>query len=277
MRQTTPGAAWLAVAGGMPLLLAACGLNGTDRNKDEQSAPATTAAAVPPVDEQAFEDVQLPDSEPRPMMQLQVVLDRQGFAPGIIDGREGLSTANALKGFQEANGLEVTGELDLTTRGALARWDDVAATRVVRIPAGWGRETYRDVPDEPADQAKLDRLGYAGIDERLAERFHTTVEVLHALNPGGRPAAIESEAANATPAPTATPSAAGSESAVQSSFRAGQLVRVPNAGVDRLRAGSDDKPDWLRTLASLGVDSQQPDAARLAGKVDSSTRVVFEA
>jgi lipoprotein-anchoring transpeptidase ErfK/SrfK len=244
------------------LLLAACGFDGTDRNQDE-------AAAAPVAESEAagdtFEEVALADSEPRPMMQLQVVLDRQGFGPGVIDGREGLSTANALKGFQEANEIEVTGELDLATRGALARWDDVAATRVVRIPASWGRETYRQVPDEPADQAKMDRLGYASIDERLAERFHTTVEVLHALNPGGRPAEAKS-ASPATPAAAASPSA--SDSAAKPSLRAGQLVRVPNAGVDRVSAHSEDNEEWNRTLASLGVDSVQPDAARIV--VDKS-------
>ncbi|HEU4650222.1 MAG TPA: L,D-transpeptidase family protein [Croceibacterium sp.] len=247
------------------MLLAACGFNGTDRYDEEETAEKAATPAPQPVGER-FEEVSLTDSEPRPMMQLQVVLDRQGFGPGVIDGREGLSTTNALKGFQEANGLEVTGELDLATRGALAQWDHVAATRVVRIPESWGRETYHDVPDEPADQAKLDRLGYESIDERLAERFHTTPEVLRALNPGGRPA--QAAAASATPAPAAAPSPTTPDAAAAPAFRAGQLVRVPNAGVEAIRAGSDDKPDWLRTLASLGVDATQPGAARVV--VDKS-------
>jgi lipoprotein-anchoring transpeptidase ErfK/SrfK len=243
------------------LLLTACGFNGTDPDEDAK-APSAAAAAPVQASGEILEQIDLADSEPRPLMQLQVVLDRQGFGPGVIDGREGLSTTNALKGFQEANDLEVTGELDLATRGALAKWDDIAATRVVRIPESWGRDTYREVPDEPADQAKLDRLGYASIDERLAERFHTKIEVLQALNPGGRPAQSASPASS--PTPTVTPSA----TAAQPAFRAGQLVRVPNAGVDTIRAGKDDKPDWLDTLASLGVDATQPEAARVV--VDKS-------
>jgi lipoprotein-anchoring transpeptidase ErfK/SrfK len=248
------------------LLLSACGFNGTDPD-NEQAAPAATAAAPRAVGE-TFEEVTLADSEPRPLMQLQVVLDRQGFGPGVIDGREGLSTVNALKGFQEANDLDVSGELDVATRGALARWEQVAATRVVRIPESWGRDTYREVPDEPADQARMDRLGYASLDERLAERFHTTVEVLHALNPGGKPAGTAS-APEPRPAATATPSLTPSTTEAQPLFRAGQLVRVPNAGVDRVNAGAEDiEADWARTLASLGVDAEQPDAARIV--VDKS-------
>jgi lipoprotein-anchoring transpeptidase ErfK/SrfK len=65
--------------------------------------------------------------------------------------------------------------------------------------------------------------------------------------------------ASAAPAPTgATPP----------SFRPGQLVRVPNAGVDRVRAGTAEEDDWLRTLASLGVEADQPEAARIV--VDKS-------
>jgi lipoprotein-anchoring transpeptidase ErfK/SrfK len=248
------------------LLLGACGFNGTDPDEGDKSAEVTPAAA-PQASGEGFEEVALADSEPRPIMQVQVVLDRQGFGPGVIDGREGLSTTNALKGFQEANGLEVTGELDVPTRGALARWDDIAATRVIRVPDNWGREAYHEVPDEPADQAKMTRLGYASIDERLAERFHTTVEVLHALNPGGRPAGMAGVTRSASPAPSATPSATPVEGPARPLFRAGQLVRVPNAGADRIR-GSGNDADWTRTLASLGIDAAQPEAARVV--VDKS-------
>ena len=267
MRPTIRTTAWLIAAGSAPLLLAACGFNGTDRDSNE-TAPTVAAVTAPDQNEDAFEEVALADSEPRPTMQLQVVLDRLGFGPGVVDGREGLSTVNALKGFQEANELEVTGELDVATRGALARWDDVAATRVVRIPESWGRDTYREVPEEPEDQAKMDRLGYASIDERLAERFHTTTEVLHALNPGGRPAEVKAQADPATPTPTPTSSESESSKAAPAAFRAGQLVRVPNAGVERVAAGAGDTADWQRTLASLGVDAEQPDAARIV--VDKS-------
>jgi hypothetical protein len=186
----------------------------------------------------------------------------------VIDGREGLSTVNALKGFQEANDLEVTGELDVPTRGLLGRWDGIAATRVVRIPESWGRDIYRAVPDEPEEQARMERLGYASIDERLAERFHTTAEVLHALNPGGRPAGTKAPVDRATPVPAPTSSPSGTDGNAAATFRAGQLVRVPNTGVDRVSAGGEDSPDWLRTLASLGVDSVQPDAAQIV--VDKS-------
>ena len=130
-----------------PVLLAACGFNGTDPDEGDTQAADQQAAAPADPDLASFEQVDLADSEPRPQMQLQVVLDQRGFGPGVIDGKEGISTANALKGFQEANGLDVTGELDDTTREALAQWRNVPATRVVRIPESWGQLDYQEVPE----------------------------------------------------------------------------------------------------------------------------------
>src|SRR5690606_3962680 len=155
---------WLAL--GAPLLLAACGFNGTDA--DEGDAAEATATPTPTDPEFAeWEEASIADTQPRPQMQLQVIPDEQRFGPGGIDGKEGLSTSNALKGFQEANGLTVTGELDEATRRALAPWRDVPATRVVRIPESWGQLEFAAVPEEPADQAKMEKLGYESLDEKL--------------------------------------------------------------------------------------------------------------
>jgi lipoprotein-anchoring transpeptidase ErfK/SrfK len=264
----------LPIAAALSLALAACGFNGTDRYKDEQTAAveddgADAMASNDPA-EGELADVDIPDPEERPTMQLQIVLDRRGFGPGVIDGEMGMSTENALKGFQEANDLEVTGAYDEDTEEALARWSNIPATRVVRIPASWGEIAYREVPDEPEDQAQMQELGYESLDEKLAERFHTTVEVLEALNPGGRPAgmkesapASDSAAAPAEPEPTVL-----SSDQPQSVFRAGQLVRVPNIGADRSAAGDVDDDAWRATLASLGVGTDQPEVAKVV--VDKS-------
>jgi lipoprotein-anchoring transpeptidase ErfK/SrfK len=266
----------IPIAAAVLLALTACGMNGTDRYEDERKPAASGNGA----DEMASRDpaegelveVDIPDPEQRPEMQLQVVLDRRGFGPGVIDGAMGLSTENALKGFQEANDLDVTGELDDATREALAAWDNIPATRVVRIPESWGRIAFREVPEEPEDQAEMQTLGYESLDEKLAERFHTTVAVLQTLNPDGRPAGAAAGSAEEpdTTAParaSADPSAAAG-SAPPAIFRAGQLVRVPNIGADRIEPGIADDEGWQRTLASLGVGTDQPKVARVV--VDKS-------
>ena len=258
------------------LPLAACGFNGTDRYAEEeetaQTAPADGADSMASNDPGAGESytAQIPDSEERPIMQAQVVLDRRGFGPGVIDGKMGKSTENALKGFQEANDLEVTGKMDEATKAALEEWNNIPATRVVTIPADWGTLDYAKIPDKPADQARMERLGYESLDEKLAERFHTTIEVLKQLNPGGQPAGAK-ETSSPTPTASFSPSAAASKAGKTQStsfFNAGQQIRVPNIGADRIKAGAVDDPNWQQTLAMLGVGTEQPKVAKVV--VDES-------
>src|ERR1700741_4775937 len=62
---------------------------------------------------------------------VQVALDRLGFSPGVIDGAMGGQTQKALRGFQEANGLEITGQLDEDTRAARGAGGE--ATMIVAV------------------------------------------------------------------------------------------------------------------------------------------------
>ena len=274
--------------------LAACGLQGQDNEKSDE-AGATTKAT--PSDANLIEmashddgtDLGPPDSEARPVMQAQVILDRLGFTPGVVDGKEGMSTANALKGFQEANGLTVTGEMDEATKAKLAAWQKIPATRVVTIPADWDTGPYYATPEDAADQAKMDKLGYTSLDERLAERFHTTVDTLKLLNPGGVPAGMQgavstgasSAAAAPSPSPTPTPSASGDAftptPGPASTFRAGQQIRVPNVGADRLANGAVDDAKWQQTLVALGVGSEQPDVAKIVVSKKGGTLKAYDA
>jgi lipoprotein-anchoring transpeptidase ErfK/SrfK len=270
----------------LSMALAACG-SGKSDEAPRQAAATPTAAPANGADSMASSDpatgqeakVDIPDSQARPIMQAQVVLDRQGFGPGVIDGKMGISTENALEGFQEARGLAVTGKLDPATLQALGQWNNIAATRVVRIPQDWGTRQYHKVPKEPEDQAKMQELGYESLDERLAERFHTTAEVLEQLNPNGQPAGMSTpalaeggehtapgnaQAASASPSPT--PSASADRAG--SVFHAGQLVRVPNIGGDRIDPAKVQDKTWQATLASLGVGTDQPHVGKVV--VDKS-------
>lgn len=286
--------------------LAACGLNGTDRYEDEgktantSSSPAAydTMGADNLADRMGSRDgeqapEQFADSEERPIMQAQVTLDRAGFMPGVVDGKMGMSTVNALKGFQEANGLTVSGKMDEATTQKIAMLQKVPATRIVTIPADWGNATYYKTPTGPENKAKMPSLGYESLDERLAERFHTTVETLKMLNPGGRPAGAPTPTGTATATPTAsstptttpaaTPGTTGSGVAFSpqpgppSFFRAGQQIRVPNVGADRIEPGKVEDSTWLQTLASLGVGTVQPKADRLVVSKSGNTLKTYDA
>ena len=278
------------------LALAACGLNGTDRNQDERPAAGAepTTAQASPADPllsrdpagNAPLDPALADDKPRPVMQAQVVLDRLGFTPGVVDGESGLSTRNAIRGFQLAGNLEQSGELDEPTKRALSQWSNIPATRVVTIPADFAAGPFYATPDAPEDQAKMTALTYESLDEKLAERFHTTVAVLKELNPGGLPAGMSGQGGttpspSATPTPSPTPSASGTAFTPRpgpaSFFRAGQQIRVPNVGADQTDPRTVDDGSWLATLRMLGVGTTQPKADKIVVDKSAGTLLAYDA
>lgn len=255
---------WIFAA--LLLALAGCNYGGTEQEQ-KASAPEPAANPLAAHDGQADPNA-LPDAETRPVMQAQVVLDRLGFTPGVIDGKEGLSTRNAVSGFQEANDLPVTGKLDDATRLALAKWSSIPATRVVTIPQEFAAGPFRKLPPNEADKAKLPALGYESLDEKLSERFHTTVATLQALNPGGKPATAGSATDTSLSASPVEPQPA--------LFRAGQQIRVPNVGGDAVDAAKVENADWRATLITLGVGSEQPQAARVVVSKSKGTLKAYD-
>jgi len=242
------------------LPLAACG-DGIGKADTEESAETDTKKPEWTGDGMTSRDGEAArDDVPRPEMQLQVVLDRLGFSPGVVDGKMGLSTTYALKGFQEAKGLTVTGDWDEATKAALAQWDAIPATRMVTVPESYTAATYAPLPEKPAKQAKLAAMGYASLLEKLAERFHTTPEVLKTLNP-------QLDAADP----------AAGELAPTPAIEAGASLRVPNVGADAVVAADIDNKAWLETLASLGVGTTQPKAGRIEVSKKAGTMKVFDA
>ena len=278
----------------LPVLitLAACKYsNGTQADANATQVPAGPIVAASPMAQAspaadplsahdgAVNAQEIPDSEPRPVMQAQVVLDRLGFTPGVVDGKPGLSTRNAVSGFQEANGLTVTGILDAATKTALTQYQTIPATRLVTIPTDFAAGPFVKIPKGPEDQAKLTALGYESLDEKLAERFHTTVATLKLLNPGGKPAGasksdVLTASPSAAPTPTTKPSATDAPISV---FSAGQQIRVPNVGGDALASGANSDAAWQTTLAMLGVGSEQPKAARIVVSKAKGTLKAYDA
>ena len=257
----------LFAATALGLSLAACSVTETgDENEATATAEASGGAAA--IDTMASND-QAPapaaEDKPRPLMQAQVVLDRLGFTPGVVDGKMGLSTVNAIKGFQESRGMEISGKLDEPTLQALSQWKDIPATRVVTIPAEFANDQYVAIPKDRKEQAKLSRMGYTSFAEKLAERFHTTEAVLVELNPQ-----LSGEAPAEGTAPPERNAVAAKTLAI--AYRPNMQLRVPNVGADRFDASAVKDPKWATTLKMLGVGTEQPKAAKIV--VDKSDEVL---
>jgi lipoprotein-anchoring transpeptidase ErfK/SrfK len=112
----------------------------------------------------------------------QVLMSAHGFSPGVIDGKKGESFRLALRSFQEARGLEVTGELDSATRRALLEADRPSTVMVELTEDDVRGQYVLPFPSGPEAQAKLDFLGYRNMLEKVAERYHTTPATIVALN-----------------------------------------------------------------------------------------------
>jgi lipoprotein-anchoring transpeptidase ErfK/SrfK len=119
------------------------------------------------------------------LIKAQVLLDRARFSPGSIDGRGGSNMEKALAAFATAQGLQSGGTLEREV------WDKLVATSAdptvveYKIAAEDVKGPFvKKIPRDFEDMAKLDRLGYAGPRELLAEKFHMSEDLLAALNPG---------------------------------------------------------------------------------------------
>ena len=129
-----------------------------------------------------------------PGLTLQAALDRSGFSPGEIDGRLGAVTKRALAAFQREHGLTPTGAIDDKSWAALGVKPGEPAKTITQysIAAADVQEPFTyEIPEDMVAKAELPALGYTGIVEALAERFHVSPALLKALNPDAQFAAGE--------------------------------------------------------------------------------------
>ena len=118
------------------------------------------------------------------LIKAQVLLDRAGFSSGVIDGRAGTNFINALRAFQQQNGLPERDDLDPATWAKLvATSEDPILTEYVVTPEDVRGPFVPEIPFSFEKKAELKRLAYTGPSELLAERFHMDEDLLDGLNP----------------------------------------------------------------------------------------------
>jgi lipoprotein-anchoring transpeptidase ErfK/SrfK len=210
---------------------------------------------------------QTPGSAPKPKatpaaqapdaLQLQVMLDRAGFSPGVIDGRMGANTKKALALFQK-NGNEGTPSVEAVTKYRITA-EDAAGPFIDRMPT------------DMMEMAKLPALGYTSLLEELSERFHSTPALLQQLNPGVTFAADqEIQVPNVEPMVLPAPETAKEPETKDAAGRRGTAGR----GSPQARGSAAAQPEVPQKSDVVVTVSKTSSALTLT---DSTGRVVFYA
>jgi lipoprotein-anchoring transpeptidase ErfK/SrfK len=120
---------------------------------------------------------------PRPVrgvFEAQLALDRLALSPGSLDGASGSRTRNALRAFQEKQGLKASGDLDASTRHRLLIAEPIYAHYVVTSNDLTRLQPLGKTWMEKWHQQKLD---YETILELVSERAHAHPDLTRKLNP----------------------------------------------------------------------------------------------
>ena len=143
--------------------------------------PKPASRPLPPAHPQGKPPVAgKPEMPFRDAVALQTLLDRQNFSCNCADGVIGHKTRQALRAWQAANGLPVTGKPDELTLRRLGSLDTAFTARTVTAEDVAAR---MPVPKTWLGKSQAARLGYETILEALAEEYHASEEALRKLNP----------------------------------------------------------------------------------------------
>jgi lipoprotein-anchoring transpeptidase ErfK/SrfK len=116
----------------------------------------------------------------RQIMAMQTLLDRQNLSCNCADGRIGSRTHAALRTFQAAHDLPVTGEPDVAT---LAMLGDLGSAFTTYTVTDDDHAQLTQNPTTWLGRSQVARLGYTTILEAVAERGHVTRQAIRDLNP----------------------------------------------------------------------------------------------
>ncbi|MBX5166741.1 murein L,D-transpeptidase [Rhizobium sp. NZLR1] len=164
----------------LPISLLALVISVGDAAAGELKPDAINAASIASIkaDKRSSED---PDPA---IIRLQVLLDRAGASPGVIDGLAGENVNKAVAGFEAMNGLPVDGRPDAEVVSRLEGVAPIVESYVVSPEDAKG--LVDRIPEDYGEKAKMQSLGYTSVAEKLSERFHMGIDLVNALNPASQ-------------------------------------------------------------------------------------------
>ena len=167
----------------MPFRLAACAFLMTTTCLPAAAQEAATFSASD-IDRAVYAGGDLPGGRSALTAKVQILLDRAGTSPGVVDGYKGGMSESAIMAFERRSGLAMDGVLDQQVWDLLMPYAGTAVISQYTITDADAQGLVDAIPTDYAEKAKMSHLGYTSVAEKLGERFHMDDKFIAYLNPG---------------------------------------------------------------------------------------------
>ncbi|MCV2447954.1 L,D-transpeptidase [Paracoccus sp. DMF] len=145
---------------------------------------ALTSISRDQIEAAQFDGTDLPAGQSALTVKAQILLDRSGISPGVVDGWRGGMSESAIKAFQRRAGLPMTGRMDHAVWDLLQGYAAAPLTMDYTITEEDATGLVDRIPSDYAEKAAMTSQGYTSVLEKLAERFHMDEKFLAKMNPG---------------------------------------------------------------------------------------------
>ncbi|MGI9089892.1 MAG: L,D-transpeptidase [Gemmatimonadaceae bacterium] len=155
----------------------------------DTGAATDTAAALASITPQktAAVPASFPQSPPiagPATLQLQILLDRSNFSPGVLTGVWDDNARHALTWFRVARGMDSSATVDKATYDQLrSSGGSTPLVTQYTLTDADVKGPFVNIPSNVYQKAKLNCLCYQSVGEEMSERFHSSPALLRRLNP----------------------------------------------------------------------------------------------